>query len=485
MPFANMLSITTNPFLSMVIWIALVLATLYFARRPFHRAVGSLAKIIHNAMRMTAAAVLSAEKKLARRNHEILMAAGREKAERLVEREFDRISTSVTRDLAGYPYLQHRLLELTTRLDDDYNASADVPPLLPNWQPIIESIACIKSGDSLVADVLGEINRTLAKQHTSAIENYRKSNASRYGLLKKMMPLWRRVQKTLEEVGGAIENLDKRGKRIERFMDEYEQIRLQTDKAARILSSSALMQFLVSGMLLLIAFGGSFINFNLIALPISEIIGNTSHIGLYKTADVAGLIIILFELVVGLFIMESLRITRLFPTIGGLDSKMRHRIIWVAVGLLTVLAGLQAALAFVSERMTDPYVLSRDLPGFEQVAGVTGMIPAAGKMIMAFFFPFILTFATIPLESFVSSARTVLGIILTGALRLTAFLLRLVGNIVYYLGRFVVNLYDLLIFPSIWLESVLTGSRTYPAQTGYEPFYEDGRAAENAVDRKK
>ena len=80
MPIANMLSITTNPFLSMMIWIVLLLATLYFARKPFHRAVSSLAKIIHNAMRLTATSVLSAEEKLARRNREVLLAAGLQKA---------------------------------------------------------------------------------------------------------------------------------------------------------------------------------------------------------------------------------------------------------------------------------------------------------------------------------------------------------------------------------------------------------------------
>ena len=64
MPIANMLSITSNPFLSMLIWIALLLAALYFARKPFHRAISSLCKIIHNAMRLTAASVLSAEKRL-------------------------------------------------------------------------------------------------------------------------------------------------------------------------------------------------------------------------------------------------------------------------------------------------------------------------------------------------------------------------------------------------------------------------------------
>jgi len=83
MPIANMLSITSNPFLSMLIWIALLLAALFFARKPFHRAIGAICKILHNAMRLTAASVLSAEKRLVRHNREVLMAAGLEKSERL------------------------------------------------------------------------------------------------------------------------------------------------------------------------------------------------------------------------------------------------------------------------------------------------------------------------------------------------------------------------------------------------------------------
>ena len=156
MPLANMMSITSNTFLSMVIWIVLLLAALYFARKPFHRAMGSLSRIIHNAMRLAAASVMSAEKRLVQRNREVLMAAGLESAERLVEREFDRINAAVVRDLEGYPNLQRQLSEMTTRLDEDYTQSADVPPDLPNWIPIIESIANIKhSGDSMVANMLG------------------------------------------------------------------------------------------------------------------------------------------------------------------------------------------------------------------------------------------------------------------------------------------------------------------------------------------
>ena len=484
MPLANMLSITSNTFLSMVIWIVLLLAALYFARKPFHRAMSSFSRIIHNAMRLTAASVMSAEKKLAQRNREVLMAAGLENAERLVEREFDRINAAVVRDLEGYPNLQRQLSELTTRLDEDYSQSADVPSELPNWIPIIESIANIKqSGDSMVANMLGEINRTLKEQHKASIDNYRGSNAARHSILNKMLPVWRKVEKALNNVGKSIGNLNQRAKSIDRYMDEYEQIRMQSDKAARMLSSSSLTQFFISGLVLMIAFGGALINFNLIALPMSEMVGGASYIGPYKTSDVAGLVIILIELTMGLFLMESLRITRLFPIIGSMDDKMRLRMIWITFTLLAVLAGVESALAFMRDRIAqDMQALRQTLTGVEQAAVTTSLIPTVGQMIMGFILPFALAFVAIPLESFVSSSRTVLGIVAAGALKLFAFILRLIGNLGYYAGRLVINLYDLIIFPSIWLEGVITGSKGKSKQPAEEQLFEDGGITEETVD---
>jgi len=473
MPVANLMSITSNPFLSMMIWIVLVLATLYFARKPFHRSVGSLAKIVHNAMRLTATSVISAEKKLSQRNREVLVDRGLQKAERMLEREFDRINSAVVRDLASYPYLQRQLMELTARLDEDYGSGADVPPSLPNWRPIIESIAGIThTGDSMVVGMLGEINRTLTEQHKSAMDNYRKSNASRYGILKKMLPVWRKVQNDLDKIGNSIENLNQRAKDIDRRMDEYERIRLQTDKTARLLSSSSLTQFFSSGLLLLIAFGGALINFNMISVPMSEIIGGASYIGSFKSADIAVLVIILLELTMGLFIMESLRITRLFPTIASMDDVMRRRIVWIAFSFLAILAGMESALAFGGDRIFEGLGTSGQSTTEIEQSVPTGLISAVGRGFIGFIFPFALVFVAIPLESFLASSRTVIGITIVGVLKFLAYLLRLIGNLGYYSGRFVINLYDLLIFPSIWLEGVLAGSYTNKHDNADEHLYE-------------
>ena len=485
MPIANMLSITSNPFLSMLIWVALLLAALYFARKPFHRVIGSLCKIIHNVMRLTAASVLSAEKKLVRHNREVLMAAGLEKAERMVEREFGRINAAVIRDLESFPHLQRQLTELTTRLDEDYRSSADQPPSLPNWLPVIESIANIEhSGDSMVANMLGEINRTLKEQHKSAIDNYRNSNAQRHSILNKMLPVWRKVQKGLDTVDQSIGNLKQRAKRIDRSMDEYEQIRLQTDQAARMLSASSLTQFFIAGMFLIIAFGAALIDFNLIALPLSSMFGVASHIGPYKTSDVVALFMILVQLTIGLFLMESLRITRLFPAIGSMDDKMRHMMGWITFALLATLACVGSALAYWGDQFAQNIEALRLTlsPGLDQTGIMTSLIPTVGQMIIGFILPFALAFMPIALESFIAASRTVLGIMTAGALRFLAFVLRLIGNAGYYLGRLIVNLYDLIIFPSIWLEGVIVGPRAENAPATQNPLYEKEAIVEEPID---
>lgn len=272
--------------------------------------------------------------------------------------------------------------------------------------------------------------------------------------------MWRKLQKTITNVGKSVTDLNNRAKQIDKYMDNYEQIQAQTDDAVRSLSSSSMTQFFISAIVLLIAFGGVIINFNLIALPMSEIVGGGSYIGPYKTSDVTALVIILLELSIGIFLMESLRITRLFPIIGGMDDKMRMRMVYITLTLLAALAGVESALAFMRDRIVaDMEALRQTLAGLSEIARPVSIIPTIGQMVIGFILPFALTFVAIPLESFISSSRTVAGIVAAGILRAIAFILRLIGNTGLYLGKFIINIYDLVIFPTIWLEGVIVAKR--------------------------
>ena len=51
----------------------------------------------------------------------------------------------------------------------------------------------------------------------------------------------------------------------------------------------------------------------------------------------------------GLFLMESLRITRLFPVISALSDKMRVRMIFITFTILLLMASVEAGLAYMRE----------------------------------------------------------------------------------------------------------------------------------------
>ncbi len=454
-----------SPVLSMLIWIAVMVVLLYLARTPAHRAIYSLSRVIHSGFRLMARSVLFAEQKLVQRNKEVLLTAGIESVERLIEREFHRVDAVVKRDLSGYPTLHRALSDQTTRIDEDYRESSESPPAPPGWVSAVEAVANLPSqGDGTVVNILNEIHKTTVSQYKSAMEEYRKSVAVRHGALKKMMPYWRKMAQTLEQVGKTITGLHERARVIDNRMTEYEEIREQTDKAARMLTASSLTQFFISGFVLLIAVGGAVINFNLIALPMSEMVGGGSYIGKFKTANVAALVIILVELAMGLYLMESLRITRLFPIIGQLDDKMRIRMIWVTFTILTILACVESALAFMRDQIAaDMQALRQSLAAVEATGvAVNSWIPTVGQMVMGFVLPFALTFVAIPLESFVQSSRTVLGVVTTAVLRWLAFFLRLLGNISRYFGELMVNIYDLFIFPPLWVENLVRDKKHQP-----------------------
>jgi hypothetical protein len=347
------------------------------------------------------------------------------------------------------------MVALITEIEEDYQESAEVPIPPPDWVKAVENLSKLESkGDSGLANILTEVHKTAISQQKKVMGEYRKAVGVRHALLEKMRPHWQKLSNTLDQVGKTITGLQERAKVIDNQVADYEEIRNKTDKATRKLTSSAMTQFFISALVLLIAIGGAVINFNLIALPMSEMVGGGSYIGNFKTADIAALVIILVEVAMGLFLMESLRITRLFPIIGQMDDKMRVRMIWVTFTILLTLACVESALAFMRDRIAaDMQALRQTLSQAESPEAFNSWIPTIGQMVMGFILPFALTFVAIPLESFVQSSRSVLGEALAAMMRGLAFILRLLGNVSKYLGEFFVNLYDVLAFPLLWVEN--------------------------------
>lgn len=455
MPFADLFMSSANPALAIVLAVLALIMAMFFARTPAHLAIHSFTRVIHGSLRLASVSLMRAADKLSHRNREVLLASGREAAERIIEREFERIDAGVRRDLSECPTLNRKLSEEVTKMEEDHDQSKVVPPTPPGWVNAVKAVADIDSkGDPMVAKILDAIQTSLVKAQDQARNDYRKATEDRHTHLKNMVPHWRKANSLLTEVDGKVTSLLQRTQIIDRHIDEYENIIRQTDRAERTLSSSSLVQFFVSFFVLCIAVGGAMINFNLIARPMAEMVGGGNYIGSFKIADIAALVIILVEVSMGLFLMESLRITRLFPVIGALSDQMRRRMIIITLGILTSLAIVEAGLAYMREILVqDELATSAILRGGDDSNYQVQFqwITTVAQMGMGFILPYALTFVAIPLETFVHSLRTVVGMMAAGGLRGLALALRFIGLAFRHLGVWLVHLYDMIICVPVFL----------------------------------
>jgi len=278
------------------------------------------------------------------------------------------------------------------------------------------------------------------------------------------MPFWRSLDQTLKQVDRNLTGMQESAVTIDHQMEKLAQINAKTDKARQALVSSAGTQFFVSLLVLIIALGGAFVNYKLISLPMSAMVGGGDYItDNLQASEVAAMVIILFETLMGLFLMESLRLTHLFP-LSKISEVMRRRMIWFSFGILLTLAGVEVALAVMRDQIVAADIALKQALGSGEAAAVVEMgwvtkIPTAGQMILGFILPFALAFAAIPLEYFVHSARTVVGAGLVMVIRSLAFGLRLLGNLARQIGNALVMMYDVLIFIPLMIERFVTSMR--------------------------
>ncbi len=466
-----MLGITPWPVASALLWIVLIIAALYLIRSTAHKTIQAAAQGLHRSFRMASKAVSRSETNLAARNRHVLLAAGREAKERIIEREFDRINETVRKDLANYSALHRSLSESIVRIEKDHQEAVDVPPDPPGWVKAVKAVADMdaRDGRAHIGSILSDIHKSLIKAHKEAMASYHEASAKRHKLLRHMRPDWRKIQQTLGAVGKNVDSLLSRSVTIDRHMQEYEDIVHGQDRAMSVLSSSSLVNFFVSAFVLCIAIGGATINFSLIARPMAEMVGGTNLIGDFRTADIAALVIILVEISMGLFLMESLRITRLFPVIGALPDKTRVRMVYITFTILFLLASVEAGLAYMREVLLQDELATSALLRGEAAAALTATgefmwITTAAQMGMGFILPFALVFVAIPLETFVHSLRTVLGLIGISFLRVVALALRVLANVFLYLGVLLKQVYDLPLFVPLWIEERMSRAEDGPAR---------------------
>jgi len=446
-----------NPVLSWLVLFVIVVPLLYGARNGMHGLLRALFRAVSNPLRLGARWLFKTAEEMRQRNKAVLFDHGHREVSQNIGKEFERVTNMVQRDLHGYPALQRKLMDEITHIEEDFQKCGEVPPPPPEWTKAISAIAKIKpTGDGLVEQILDDIRVSIEEVYEKVVAEYRKSYEERHNILESFMPFWRSVDKSLKRVDKDLTGLRNSAARIDEQMEKFVQINAKSEKAEHELTSSASILFVISLLVILIAAGGAFVNFWLIERPMEAMVGGSEYIyGGIQASYMAAMVIIFFETLMGLFLMESLGYTHLFP-LNNISNKMRLWMVWISFMILLILAGVEVALAVMRDMIIAADVaLKQELAGGATVAATSAWalnIPKAAQMILGFTLPFALAFVAIPLQYLIHSGRTVFGAMLVLAIRGLGFSMRFLSSAMRQIGKGAEHLYDAVIFLPLLIE---------------------------------
>jgi hypothetical protein len=451
-----------SPGPSILVLIIAAVIFMYFAREPIQRVLKTLAQGLSGGLHLIAGWCNETAERLQSRSRELLLEVGRDSQEQRIEQEFRRLESNYARDLAEYPKLHLKLDENITQIDSDYRDAAEVPPAAPGWGDVVEAITKVKGmNTAAVENLLDDIHDSAVEAEKEALQQYRAANAKRHKILASMAPRWKELKGVLERVGKSVNGLLESTRRIDGYMDRYEQIQSGDDRTARNLASSAGKLFIISLIVIGIAVAAAFINFQLIALPMSELVPSGTRLVGMPVASVAALVIVLMEVAAGIFLLDALGITHLFPQIGTLPASRRRLVFGVALGSLFLLASIEASLAVLREQLVEAEMsLMESLAGGGQgaVARATGsLIPVVGQAVLGFTLPWILAMIAVPLEMLIESGRHVVNRIIVLFLHGVGLVARFMAYVLQYVILLFAHLYDAIIMIPIQIERWIRG----------------------------
>lgn len=330
--------------LSVLALAVLAMLFLYAARKPMHGVIHSVCALLSQSTRFIARWLFLCADNLKLRNQSVLLAHGQENQVTVIEREFERVGNMVRKDMQEFPALQRRMMEEATRIEEDYRKCGEIPPPPPEWVSALQSVAKIKTGGDIPRKLLEDINKSIQKIHDQTVAEFRRSYEERHKILQAMQPSWRSLEKMAGEMDKKMLTLQTDARQIDGHMGKLQDIKAKENKTEHALTVSGFVQLAISSLVMVIALGGAFINYKLIALPMSEMVGASDYItNSLKTSDVAALVIILMEASMGLFLLESLRITQFFPRIASMDDRMRQRLMYASLIFLVILAAIESS----------------------------------------------------------------------------------------------------------------------------------------------
>lgn len=438
----------------LAIAVALLLGQLiaYVARAPMRRALAAFRVAAVGPFRLTAKASARTARAVAKRNHQVLTETAKRDVEKKIDRELVRVSTNLTRDLRQYPTLHRQLSESSKRLEADLDESAHSPPEVPGWPDAVRAISELQNtGDRASGKLLKELRSVARTSEKKALREYQAAVAERHRILAGAAHRLKGLQQTSAEVLSVVKTALESTSRIDQLMERYEALRRKDEGVSGAVAFEMFGRFVVSLLIMAIALGGAFVNFQLIALPMSELVPAGARLATMPVSDFAALVIVLMEITAGVFVMDALGMTELIGPIGRLATRQRRIVLVVAVTALTLLACIEASLAVLREQIVETDILLKQtIAGEATPASNVSQIALIGQVALGFILPFILTMIAMPLETLIQTVQYVASRALEVTLHASGVVMRILGHVVRYATRSLELLFEVYIaLPSL------------------------------------
>ena len=397
------------------------------------------------------------------KDRKVLLESGVAKIQGEILQEFHKIDTANTKSVAGYPKLQLRLDENISKIEGDYKDCGQVVPEAPGWSEVVETIARAQgsSGDRIIEKMLGEIHKSAVAGEKKALSELRDVAAKRHKILGGMAPVWKRIEKLGKEINSKVDKVIENSRNIDRYMDQYEKISVGGQESIDMLSSKVTKLFIISLIVIFVGLVGAFINFNLIALPMSELVPAGVRVAGMAVSEISALVIVALELVLGIFLFEAIGVTHTFPQIANMTSGKRRIILYGSLFGLLFLASVEASLAILREHLAEAKTaLDRSLAG-ESSSTVADQIDSnitvIGQALLGFVLPWILAVIAIPLEMFIEASQHAFARFYTIIITVVCHLANGLAFLIEGIFKILMHLFDIYIIVPVQISNMFRG----------------------------
>ncbi len=473
MPNSEQLLLASSPWLMLLVWLPLAMVFAYFARRPVHALLMTVMRSIRLTARLLTAYCSRAAFIVRGWCERLLLRQARDTTAFELRDAHEQLASQARKELDTLPVLRQRLGRHVAALEEDFQRSADTPAEPPNWARVMDAVSRLGAEHTgAVGRTLEDIRDTLAQQRADAREQQRQQHQRRYLLLYRMMPRWRRVQRVLEALDVRLGRLEQGLRMTRRRLVAYQRLRQTGRRQLVVLAAGVLGRFLVAALLLGLAIAGVAAYGGLAAEPMRSVIGDEVLLpGVAAWQMTLGLLIGL-QLLLGILLLDSQRVSRVIPPLTGLPSGVRRSIFWLSFcALLLIAAGVASAYYWLAMQTLSVAPLAVGGIGEQILLGILGETVLSGLLLL---FPFLLAFAAVPLGMLGTTVRPVTAMILWALLHTGALLGRGLSVSATVAGRLLIQMYDVFIAIPLWIERLIqarfradsdrTGAQT-PAET--------------------